>query len=125
MSQSKDWASDRSCPDAHKEVTTAVSNPAHRELKPTCQALNSLTARAAREYRRDRDRHSPLRRDLAAERASLCRDFIGEALEPVGYDWQSCIAALESQDDVAVSYHMRRMVICLKHATFGLRGLSA
>jgi hypothetical protein len=80
---------------------------------------------SAREWRAERDRREPLERDLEAERRSLIRDFICEALDPAGNDLDSCIASLANDDDVGAAYHLRRVIISLKAASLAFKGLAA
>ena len=47
---------------------------------------------------------------LAAVRASLLRDFIYEALEPVEHDCVAARACLRNDDDAGTKYHLKRIV---------------
>jgi hypothetical protein len=94
------------------------------EPSSTILAVDELTARTAVQWRRERDKREPLKRDLEAERKALIRDFIDEALEPVGNDLDSCLASLANDDDVGTAYHLRRMIIALKAAAHGFKGLA-
>jgi hypothetical protein len=80
---------------------------------------------AAVEWRRERDKREPLKRDLTAERKALLRDFIAEALTPAANDLNACLLALDNDDDVAAVYHFRRLVIASKHAAHGFRDMAA
>jgi hypothetical protein len=83
-----------------------------------------LTTREAVAWRKERDARQPLKRDLRAECLALCRDFIDEALEPVGNDWDSCRASLANDDDVGAAYHFRRIIVALKAAAHGFKELA-
>ena len=58
-------------------------------------------------------------------RASLLRDFIYEALEPVEHDCVAARACLQNDDDVAARYHIKRIVECVKAAAATFRELEA
>jgi hypothetical protein len=91
--------------------------------------LDPVTRQAWREsaieWRRERDKREPLKRDLEAERRSLIRDFIIEALTPACNDLDACLLALDNDDDVAGAYHLRRVIVSIKHAAHGFRDLAA
>jgi hypothetical protein len=53
---------------------------------------------------------------LAAVRASLLRDFIDEALEPVEHDSAATRHCLSNNDDVSARYHLKRVVECVRAA---------
>jgi hypothetical protein len=85
---------------------------------------DDLTARAAREWRKERDRREPLKRVLEAERKAVVRDFIVEALAPTFNELDACLAALDNGDDTGGAYHFRRLVVFIKHAAHGFRDLA-
>jgi hypothetical protein len=58
-------------------------------------------------------------------RASLLRDFIYEALEPVERDSAAARLCLSNDDDVGVGYHLKRVVECVKAAAATFRELEA
>jgi hypothetical protein len=91
---------------------------------PACVS-DPLTAREAVAWRRERDKREPAKRDLKAERRSLIRDFIAEALTPACNDLDACLLALDNDDDVAGAYHLRRVIVSIKHAAHGFRDLAA
>jgi hypothetical protein len=62
---------------------------------------------------------------LAAVRASLLRDFIYEALEPVERDSAVARLCVANDDDVGAKYHLKRVVECVKAATATFRELEA
>jgi hypothetical protein len=84
-----------------------------------------LTARAAVAWRKERDARQPLRRNVRAERQALIRDFIAEALTPAANDLDACLLALDNDDDVGSAYHLRRLIVAVKHAAHGFRDLAA
>jgi hypothetical protein len=54
-------------------------------------------------------------------RASLMRDFIFEALEPVERDSAAVRLCLANDDDVGARYHLKRVVECVKAAAATFR----
>jgi hypothetical protein len=58
-------------------------------------------------------------------RASLLRDFIYEAMEPVEHDCVAARACLQNDDDVGAHYHLKRVVECVKAAAATFRELEA
>ena len=58
-------------------------------------------------------------------RASLLRDFIYEALEPVERDSAAVRLCLANDDDVGARYHLKRVVECVKAAAATFRELEA
>ena len=84
-----------------------------------------LSARAAVEYRRERDRREPLKRDLEAERKTLIRDFIAEALTSAARDLDAALLSVENDDDVGTVHHFRRLLAAVKHAAQGYKELAA
>jgi hypothetical protein len=79
---------------------------------------------SAVEYRKERDKREPLKRDLEAERKATTRDFIVEALTPTANDLDACFLALDIDDDVGAAYHFRRLIVAIKHAAHGFRELA-
>ncbi len=53
---------------------------------------------------------------IAAVRASLLRDFIFEALEPVERDSAAARLCLANDDDAGTKYHLKRVIECVKAA---------
>jgi hypothetical protein len=92
-------------------------------VTPTAEP-STLTARVAREWRRERNRREPLERDLEAERRSLIRDFIFEALEPACNDLSAVLLSLENDDDAATIHHFKRVIKRVKAAAHGCRELA-
>jgi hypothetical protein len=87
--------------------------------------VDDLTARAATEYRRERDRRQPLKRDLEGERKANVRDFIYEALGPAARDLEAVFLALQNNDDTAAIYHFRRVIAGVKSAAGAFKELGA
>jgi hypothetical protein len=58
-------------------------------------------------------------------RASLLRDFVSEAMEPVERDSAAARLCLANNDDVGARYHLKRVVECVKAATATFRELEA
>jgi len=58
-------------------------------------------------------------------RASLMRDFVFEALEPVERDSAAARLCLTNDDDVGARYHLKRVVECVKAAAATFRELEA
>jgi hypothetical protein len=54
--------------------------------------------------------------EIAAERVSLLRDFIFEALAPVERDSAAARLCLANDDDAGARYHLKRVVECVKAA---------
>jgi hypothetical protein len=63
--------------------------------------------------------------EIAAERASLLRDFIFEALAPVERDSAAARLCLANDDDAGARYHLKRVVGCVKAAAETFRELAA
>jgi hypothetical protein len=84
-----------------------------------------LTARVAVEWRGERDKREPLKRDLVAERKSTIRDFIAEALTPAANDLEAVFLSLENTDDAGAAHHFRRLDVAIKHAAHAFRDLAA
>jgi len=82
-------------------------------------------AESAREWRKERDKREPLKRDLEAERKAPVRDFIVEALTPTFNELDACLAALDNCDDTGSAYHFRRLVVSVKHAAHGFKDLAS
>ena len=80
---------------------------------------------AAVEWRRERDKREPLKRDLEGERKALTRDFIHEALTPASNDLDAVFLGLANNDDVAAVYHFRRVIKAVKHAAGAFRDLAS
>jgi hypothetical protein len=78
----------------------------------------------ALEWRRERDRRDPLKRDLEAERKALIRDFIVEVLEPAANELDSVLLSLDNGDYIGSAYHFRRLVAAVKAAAGGFKGLA-
>jgi hypothetical protein len=62
---------------------------------------------------------------MTAVRASLLRDFIFEALEPVERDSAAARLCLSNNDDVGAKYHLKRVVECVKAAVATFKELEA
>jgi hypothetical protein len=62
---------------------------------------------------------------MTAVRASLLRDFIFEALEPVERDSAAARLCLSNNDDVGAKYHLKRVVECVKAAAATFKELEA
>lgn len=92
--------------------------------EPLPSMVDELTARTAIEWRRERDRREPLKRDLEGERRSLARDFIWEALEPARNDLDAVFLALANDDDAGAAYHLKRLIKGVKAAAHGFRDLA-
>jgi hypothetical protein len=88
------------------------------------EARVSSFADDAIEWRRERDRREPLKRDLAAERRAMIRQFLIGALEPAADDLASCLMSLDNANDVGAVYHFRRVVACVNAVAGGFRGLA-
>lgn len=88
-------------------------------------ALGPEWAQSAREWRKERDKRSPLKRDIEAERRGFVRDFISEALEPAGNEMDAVFLALANRDDTAAAYHFRRLVVGVKAAAGGFEELAS
>jgi hypothetical protein len=58
-------------------------------------------------------------------RASLLRDFIFEAMEPVEHDSAAARHCLSNNDDVGAKYHLKRVVECVKAAAATFKELEA
>jgi hypothetical protein len=58
-------------------------------------------------------------------RASLMREFVFEALEPVERDSEATRLCLENEDDVGAHYHLKRVVECVKAAARAFKELEA
>ena len=87
-------------------------------------AADDLTARTAREWRAERDRREPFKRDLEAERRALIRQFLIEALGPAANDLAACLMSLDNADDAGGIYHFRRLVAAIRQAAHGFRDLA-
>jgi len=99
---------------------TAVSSGA----TPAPSAVDSLTTKTAIEWRKDRDKQSPLKRDLRAERLALIRETIVDVLWPAVNDLKSCLGSLENADDVGADHHFRRVIVAVKAVVPGFRELT-
>jgi hypothetical protein len=58
-------------------------------------------------------------------RASLLRDFIFEAMDPVERDSAAVRLCLTNDDDVGARYHLKRVVECVKAAAATFKELEA
>jgi hypothetical protein len=58
-------------------------------------------------------------------RASLLRDFIFEAMDPVERDSAAARLCLANDDDVGAHYHLKRVVECVKAAAATFKELEA
>jgi hypothetical protein len=58
-------------------------------------------------------------------RASLMRDFIFEALEPVERDVAAARLCLANDDDIGARYHLKRVIDCVKAAAATFKELEA
>jgi hypothetical protein len=58
-------------------------------------------------------------------RASLLRDFIFEALDPVERDSAAARLCLANDDDAGARYHLKRVVECVKAAAATFKELEA
>ena len=58
-------------------------------------------------------------------RASLLRDFIFEAMDPVERDSAAARLCLANDDDVGARYHLKRVVECVKAAAATFKELEA
>ena len=88
-------------------------------------AVDDLTTRAAIEWRRERDRREPLKRDPEGERKRLVRDFIVEALTPAARDLEAVFLSLENEDDIAAAYHFKCVLAGVKAAAGAFKDLGA
>ena len=91
---------------------------------PAPRAVDLLTTKAAIEWRKERDRQSPLTRDLHAERLASIRQSIFEALQPAANDLNACLLSMDNVDDVGAAYHFRRVIVAAKAAAQGFRELT-
>jgi hypothetical protein len=58
-------------------------------------------------------------------RASLLRDFIFEAMEPIERDSAAARLCLANDDDVGARYHLKRAIACVKAAAATFKELEA
>jgi hypothetical protein len=63
--------------------------------------------------------------DALDVRASLLRDFIFEALEPVERDSAAARLCLANDDDAGARYHLQRVVGCMEAAATTFKELEA
>jgi hypothetical protein len=98
------------------DAASLVDEPAVDDLTPW--------QRTAIEWRRERDRREPLKRDLEAERKALIRDFIVEALTPAARDLEVLLLSLGNDDDAGAIHHFRRFLAAVRHAEPALKELA-
>ena len=64
-------------------------------------------------------------KNLLADKAAMSRDFVSEALEPVGNDSEAALCCLSNADDRGARYHLARVVSCVRAAAAEFRALEA
>jgi hypothetical protein len=104
---------------------TAIDTKTKPQEQASAPPTDDMTAKAARDWRRERDRSQPLKRDLEAERRAAIREFIGEALTPALNDLDACFLSIDNADDIGAAYHFRRLIAAVKNAAHGFRDLSS
>jgi hypothetical protein len=109
-------------------IKAPIDDPTTKTTRDPLGHLDPKTREAcsqsAVDWRRERDRQHPPKRDPEAERKSRIRDFAYESLEPARNDLDAVLLSLTNDDDVGADHHFRRLIAAVKHAAPGLKELS-
>jgi hypothetical protein len=105
-------------------MRTQTRNPAAGDGRvPETFCLGAERSEDTRTHCGKQDSAACQRRDVHDVKASLLRDFVYEALEPVERDSAAARLCLGNDDDVGTRYHLKRVVECVKAAASTFREL--